>query len=388
MQILTFTTLYPNAAQPSHGVFVENRIRHLAASGEVTPHVIAPVPYFPLTASIFGRYAAMARAPKMERRHGLSIEHPRFPLIPKVGMNMAATLLYYGVRDSVRRAVKEKKIQLIDAHYFYPDGVAAVRLAKELGVPVVITGRGSDLSELTDFPIPRQQIINAALSANALITVCQALKDKLLDLGIPDEKVHVFRNGVDLNLFYPGDRDAIRTDLGVERPLFLSVGHLIPRKGHDLVIRALQKIPDAHLMIAGEGPERATLESLVRDLQLQNRVSFMGSVPHDRLRDFYTAADALVLASSREGWANVLLEAMACGTPVVATDVWGTSEVVHHSVAGRLVKERTPDALAHAMHDMLQSLPARQETRSYAEQFSWDETTQNQLTLFSSLLAN
>jgi len=383
LNILTFTSLYPNAEHPQHGVFVENRLRHVQESGEARITVVAPVVYFPSKSEIFGHYGSIARVPEQETRFGIPVHHPRYPLLPKVSMNWASDLMYAGVRKRIRQlSLQHGPFDLIDAHYFYPDGVVASRLADDLNLPFVITGRGSDLSELTDYQIPRRKILQASSKAEHLITVCQALKDKLIELGVSDSRVSVFRNGVDLQAFQPGDRQQQRQALGVTKPLFVSVGHLIERKGHHLVIEALSQIPEAELLIVGTGPEESALRELSEQLSLGNRVRFLGQRPHSELKSIYGAADALVLASSREGWANVLLEAMACGTPAIATDVWGTREVVGPKQSGILVPDRTAEALAEAMRALLSDPPSPEQTRAYAEQFGWQETTQNQLRLF------
>jgi len=278
------------------------------------------------------------------------------------------------------------EFDLIDSHYFYPDGVAAVRMARDFGKPVTITARGTDLNLLPQYPVPRRQIVWAATHAQGLITVCQALKDELIALDIPDDKVTVLRNGVDLEMFQPVDRDSARETLGLTGRTLLSVGLLIERKGHDLIVSALSRLPDTTLLIAGDGPERASLEKLAADEGVTDRVRFLGRVEHASLRDVYGAVDALVLASSREGWANVLLEAMACGTPVVASNVWGTPEIVADPVAGVLMADRTPNDLADAVQALFAALPDRDATRRYAEQFSWDATTNGQETLFHALI--
>jgi glycosyltransferase involved in cell wall biosynthesis len=183
------------------------------------------------------------------------------------------------------------------------------------------------------------------------------------------------------------DREVARRQWAINRRSILSIGHLIERKGHDLVIRALERIDDVDLLIAGEGPERPALQRLVDKLGMLERVRFLGVIDQRALPSLYGAADALVLASSREGWPNVLLEALACGTPVIATRNWGTPEIVTSADAGLLVNERTPEALADAILHLLRSPPARTATRRFAEAFSWDATTAGQLDLFSSLLA-
>ncbi len=385
ISVLGFTTLYPNAAQPVHGIFVENRLRRLAESGRVKLTMVAPVPWFPFASKRFGAYATYANVPEHETRHGIDIFHPRYKVIPKVGMTMAPALLYRGTRDVVARLARERGAQLIDAHYFYPDGIAAARLATELGLPLCITARGTDLNLIPRFPMPRRQIEQAARRADALVTVCDALQRPLLDMGIAPDKITTLRNGVDLDQFRPQDRAAARRRWQVDGQVIVSVGGLVKRKGHHLVIEALRTLPDATLLIAGEGEERAALERRIADLGLTGRARLLGLVPQQDLPSLYGAADALVLASSREGWANVLLEAMACGTPVAATDVWGTAEVVAAPEAGVLIADRGVAAIAEALTRLLAAPPDRAATRRYAEGFSWDATTEGQIRIFETL---
>ena len=278
---------------------------------------------------------------------------------------------------------------LIDAHYFYPDGVAAVMLARALDKPVIITARGTDLNLIPRYRRPRRQIQWAAARADAMITVCAALKDPLVELGVEPSRVSVLRNGVDLEFFRPAGRQAARDELGLPQDarIVLSVGLLIDRKGHDIPIRALPALDGVQLLIAGDGELRAALEALADREGVGSRVSFLGSVPHERLRLFFSAADALVLASSREGWANVLLESMACDTPVIASDVWGTPEVVAHPDAGVLMPERTPAGFVEAFRALLAHYPVAGATRRYAEGFSWDDTSDGQFDLMQRVVA-
>jgi glycosyltransferase involved in cell wall biosynthesis len=271
---------------------------------------------------------------------------------------------------------------VIDAHYFYPDGVAAAALAREFDVPLVVTARGSDVTLLPRFAFPRRMILYAAQQAAGIVTVCRALKDGLIELGVPSDKITVLRNGVDLERFKPAARDAVRRELGVTGRVLLSVGWLITRKRHDLAIGALPMLPDCRLLIIGTGPEEGALRALARELAVEERVTFVGHVAQADLYRYYTAADVLLLCSEREGWANVLLEAMACGTPVAATDVGGTAEVVTTPEAGVLIHEHSPGAVASAVQRLLSDHAPREATRRYAEQFSWEETTRGQLAMF------
>jgi glycosyltransferase involved in cell wall biosynthesis len=180
------------------------------------------------------------------------------------------------------------------------------------------------------------------------------------------------------------DRGASRAALGVTRPTLLSVGHLIERKGHRRVIEAMTRLPEFDLLIA-EGPEHGRLTRMIDRLGLKDRVRLLGARPHSELPALYSAADMLVLASSREGWANVLLEAMACGTPVVVSNIWGNPEVVRDTAAGIIAEENTPDGISAAARRLHAEPPVRAMTRAYAEQFSWAATTEGQLALFRSL---
>lgn len=388
MKILTFSTLFPNAEKPGHGIFVETRLRHLVASGKVQSRVVAPIPWFPLRHRHFGKYASFARAPHEEIRSGIRVAHPRYPLLPKVGMAIAPALLANAVKPAIGRIIDEGyDFDLIDAHYFYPDGVAAALLGRHFNKPVVITARGSDITLIPQYRLPRTMIRWAATRADGIITVCNALKDEIVRLGVAADRVTSLRNGVDLQLFQPVDRDAARDALGLTQFTLLTVGHLVPVKGQELIIAALPMLAGVQLLIAGNGPDRKKLEDLARHLNVADRVRFLGALPQAELKNYYGAADALVLASSREGWANVLLEAMACGTPVIASKVWGTPEVVAAPEAGMLMAERTPDGLVQAVHALRAHYPDRAATRRYAERFSWDDTTAGQVQLFQRILA-
>ncbi len=387
IKVLTFTTLYPNSTQQNHGIFVENRLRHLVASGQVDARVIAPVPWFPLHNHALRHYAKFARVPREDTRKGIEILHPRYPVIPKIGMTLAPFLLYQAIKGAIRRLIAAGlDFDLIDAHYFYPDGVAAVLLGRYFKKPVVVTARGTDINLIPRYILPRQMIRWAANNAAGLVTVCEALKRELANLGVEPERIQVLRNGVDLSVFRLVNRESVRSRLGLHGPTILSVGHLIPRKGHDLVIRALTDLVDVSLLVVGEGSERLSLESLAKELGVDDRVRFAGSIEHERMHEIYGAADALVLASDREGWPNVLLESLACGTPVVASRVGGIPEVVQSSAAGLLLANRKPQTIANSVRAILTNPPARADTRAYAEGFDWSRTTQGQLDLFSSIL--
>ncbi len=384
LRLLLFSTLFPNPRAPNHGVFVENRLRHLLRDEPVEATVLAPVPVFP------GRRAARGVPPR-ERRGGVEVLHPRYPAPPGLGMYVSPWLLAASALPALRRLRREgRRFDLLDAHYAYPDGVAAVWLGRWLGLPVVVTARGSDVTQLPAHALPRALIRGALARADAVVTVSEGLRDAVGRLGLAPERVRVLRNGVDLDGFRPpadaAAREALRAALGVSGPVLLSVGHLIERKGHDRVIGALALLPGATLLVAGEGPERARLLALAERLGVAARVRLLGARPHAELPALYGAADCLVLASSREGWANVLLESMACGTPVVASPIPGNPEVVREVAAGLVAAANTPEALAEAVRALLAAPPGREATRRYAEGMGWRETSAGQMALFREAL--
>jgi glycosyltransferase involved in cell wall biosynthesis len=389
MRILTFTTLYPNAAASTHGIFVENRLRCFAHAAEAEVRVLAPVPWFPFKSERFGRYAVYARAPRAEERFGFMVEHPRFFVPPKVGMTVAPLLLFAVARRAARQLAQSGwDFDLIDAHYFYPDGVAAVMLGRALSRPVTITARGSDLGAIARRYAPQRAMVRwAARNADAVITVSQGLREELLALGGRPRRLKVIRNGVDLDLFFPlPDRAAARAALALRGPTLLSVGALIPRKRHDLPIRALRDLPGFELLVIGDGPEQSRLKNEACIAGVEERVRFFGRIPHEALPAFYGAADALVLASEFEGWANVLLESMACGTPVVGSDIPGNREVVAES-GGLLMRSHDPGGIADAVRRLFaRGAAGRRAARAYAERFSWDEVSRRQIELFSEIL--
>lgn len=386
IKTLLVSTLFPSSERPVHGIFVETRLRELLKSGAVQTKVIAPVPWFPFSSNIFGEYARFARTPRLETRNDISVHHPRYFLPPKIGMNVAPHTLARAILPVAKSLIASGfDFDLIDAHYYYPDGVAASIVAKALSKPFVVTARGTDLNLIPDHDYPRRMILDTAKTAHASIGVSTALMDRLAELGADPTKLHVFRNGVDLQRFVPEPTTAARQRLNIRQRdrILLSVGNLIELKGHHIAIEALAQLPqDHHLYIVGSGPEKGRLKALSERLCLGERVHLMGAIPNTELKWWYSASDLLLLCSSREGWANVLLESMACGTPVVATNICGTPEVVSTGDAGRLMPERTPQSLAESVAALFANYPDRSKVRKHAENYSWNATTENQLALF------
>jgi glycosyltransferase involved in cell wall biosynthesis len=271
----------------------------------------------------------------------------------------------------VRALHADAPFDVIDAEYFWPDGPAAMRLADALGLPFSIKARGSDIHFWGRQAEIGGQIVEAGTKAGGLLAVSAALKRDMVALGLPEDRISVHRTGVDLDLFRPVDRAAAKAALGVAGPLLVAAGALIARKGQDIVIDALAALPRATLLLVGDGPNRGALEAQARRLGVADRVRFLGSRPHADLPALLAAADVMVLPTASEGLANVWVEALACGTPVVTADVGGAREVIDRPEAGRLVA-RDPDAVASAIGSLLADPPDRTAVREAAQKFSWD----------------
>lgn len=389
IRTLLFSTLYPSSVRPGHGIFVESRLRQLLDSGEVQTSVIAPVPWFFSTHPRYGDYARMARTPLRETHHGVDVQHPRYFLPPKVGMSIAPFILAMGAKAAVQRLLDEGyDFDVIDAHYYYPDGVAAALLARHFNKPFIVTARGSDINLIASHKVPGRLMRWAADRASASIGVSRALTEAMGEMGMPASRLMILSNGVDLDRFHIQSQTSARAVLGwPEGPTLLSVGNLVENKGHHIAIEALVHLPGFRLVIAGEGPQRHSLEALASRIKVSTRLRFLGRVDQDQLAKCYSAADILVLPSSREGWPNVLLESMACGTPVVATRVGGIPEIVTSVSAGRLMPGRTQADVVNAVADLWQRMPDRVTVRSHAQGCSWQSTTEAQIGLFRRIAA-
>lgn len=380
MRLVTFTNLYPSLDMPRHGIFVEERLRHLLAAGGVQAQVIALRPALPLP-----RINGLV----VEKRIGIKVEYRSVPSLPKLSNWIDPWLWAAAAAPAVRDAVEFAGDGVIlDAHFLYPDGVAAVILGQRLGLPVVVSARGSDVNVKSANPVMRKWMRWAAPRTAAMIAVSEALAERMREVGIEPPMLEVIPNGVDLEKFRPRDRQESRRRFGVSGRVIASVGHLVDDKGHQFAVEALASLPDVELLIAGEGPRRGRLEQLAAKLGVGGRVHFAGLLPHDEMPWLYSAADVLVLASAREGMPNVVLESLACGTRVAATDVGGIGEVVRSAEAGTLMAGRSTAALLEALARLGSQPAAPEATRAYAAQFGWQNIVGRQVALYRTVLSN
>jgi len=370
LRVLTLSTLFPDMSRPNFGVFVERQVRELASRDGVEVTVVAPIGIAPWPLSRLPQYASLQSLPLEEKWRDLTVHRPRFPILPKVGGRFHVTMMTRAILPLVKQLHAQAPFDVIDASYFYPDGPVAQRISAMLGIPYSVKARGSDVHIWGRMPGVRRHVREAARDAAGLLAVSHAMKRSMVALGMREDKIKVHYTGVDLDRFAPQDRAAAKARFGLKGKVILCVGHLMTRKGQDILIRALPDLPDTTLILVGQGPDRSAFENLALELNVAERVGFLGAVPHDQLPALYNAADVMALPSASEGLANAWVEALACGTPIVITDVGGAREVLTDPAAGQIV-ERTPAAFADALGKMLSHPPDRVAVRRAAIPFTW-----------------
>ena len=380
LRVLTYTALYPNIVNPLQGIFIHQRVKHLAHRPGNSVEVIAPVPYFPFWLPS-PRWRQFSQIPREEIIDGVRIHHPRYPLVPGISMPAHGMLMYLGTRALVRRMQQERKFDCLDAHFMYPDGFAAVLLGRDLGLPAIVSARGTDINLYPSFRTIRPMLRWTLAHAAGAIAVSEGLKKKMIDLGASEPNVRVIPNGVDVELFHRLDPNESRTKLGLplDVPIAVSVGSLIESKGHHLLISAIQELtrhfPKLRLYIVGEGVYRQRLEELIREKQLQDRVFLMGNRPNQELSTWFSAANISCLLSSREGWPNVVSESLACGTPVLATQAGGIPEIIRSPELGVLV-QRNVHSIAAGLELCLTKPWNHQEIARIGGSRSWDDVAE------------
>ncbi len=373
MNVLTFTRLWPNAVQPHHGVFVEERMRQWAALPGSSLEVIAPVPWFPRVPGP-RRWTVHAEVPREETRHDIHARHPRYVVLPGVSPRHQGPSLFAATVKLAERMHERTPFDLVDGHFLWPDGFAACAIARRLGVPVVLSARGSDATTLPEEPGMRAAIEKTIATATMLIAVSRPLAERLVELGADPRRVAWVANGVDASAFRFSEqgRAKVRAALGVDEgeTLLLSVGRLEPVKGHDVLLEAVARLRRrVKIAIVGEGSKAGSLAKRAEELGLA--LTLAGPVPHERLGDWYSAADLFVLPSRNEGHPNALVEALSCGTPSVATAVGAAPDLVAAN-GGLLARAGDAHALAEAIAKALAREWDRGKVRDCATGRGWE----------------
>ena len=375
IRIATLSTLFPSHVRPQFGIFVGRQTRALAERDGIDLYAINPIglPIWPLDQ--LSRFRTLAKSRKVDDWNQVRVLRPRFRTIPRIGATRNPKAIAKAALPQLRRLHAAKPFDIIAAEFFYPDGPAAQIIAKELGIPFTIKARGADIHYWGAQDGCKQQMLAAADASAGMLAVSGALRHDMAALGMDADKIQVHYTGIDRRTFEPVDRKIVKKDLGLSGTVIASVGALIARKRQDLVIRALPDLPDTTLLLIGQGEEESAYRALAKQLGVEDRVRFLGSLDHQTLARHVAASDIMALVSSSEGLANAWVEALAAGTPVIACDVGGARELIKDDSAGRIV-EPDPTAIVAATKSILADYPRPYDVRANVAAFSWEENAE------------
>jgi len=381
VEVLVYSTLYPSSLNPTQGIFVKELTRHIRDKIE-TVRVVAPVNgWRNLKGILQGKYQKRVLEDK------ILIDYPLFWTIPKVLKQFDGVLLYHWTKKTTNKGME--KVSLVHAHYVYPESFAAQLLAEKSNLPLVVTIHGSDINVIAEDPSRKHLIIDTLQRADAVVTVSKALMGKVVSLIGREDNVYQIPNGIDSNKFFPGNKNEAKKALGLSHcdKIVLFAGRLEPVKGLPQLLKAVLKLPpDIHLVLIGGGSQRKKLEKMSIQLGVYERIIFCGPIEHHHLYRYFQAADLVVLASVSEGWPTIILEAMACGKPVVSPAVGGVPEVINGDRLGILTESNDSEALARGILKALSINWDSSYIQNYAQKFSWKSIAEDYLDLYTKVL--
>lgn len=369
------TNLHPVPGELHRGVFIGQLVRQLSKHHEV--HVVVPLP----TRLGRGRVEEVVVEDQ-------PVTIVRYGYIPFLGRRIHAQLMLFGVRSVVARLHAKHGFDVLNAHWLYPDGVAAEKLANELGMPLVLTARGCDVNDYLEKPWLRGKILASLKAARCVTAVSRQLVQRLEASGVPTSLLTAIPNGVDRARFRIRSRSECRVALGLPEAAKLTVAitRLSHEKGVEFLIRAMCKVverePRAMLRIVGSGALQGSLMALVAQLGLTDQqVRFVGSVRHDEVPIWLGAADVVCLPSLREGYPNAVVEALACGRPVVASAVGAVPSLLNGD-NGTTVPPADPMTLGHALSEALARTWSPEAVCGVSNIMSWTQVAEAYETVY------
>ena len=398
LKILVLTDMFPDEDEPASGVFVYELTKALSHKNEVVvihPRLWNPLGLLAPFAKKRGAGGSSDGKNKYNRlTNGIEVYRPKLFVLPKGDrLFFRALAFFFASLMLVKRLQRKFSFDLIHAHMACPAGFAAVLLGMVCGKRVIITAHGSDVHTFPQSFFLRQLILFALKRAHKVATVSFALKGLIEKMAPLQKDVSVIRNGVRQDAFFPIDKTKGRERLGlpVSRKAILFAGNLLPVKGVDALLRAFVNVStsnQADLIIIGKGESAPELKALTKALGIEARVLFTGTVRHDEIPLWLNACDVLCLPSRREGFPTIIVEAFACGRPVVATRVGGVPEAVINDSLGILINSNHPDVLASALNTALAKEWNNQAIAAYGRRFSWRAIAEEYHHLYEEMLGS
>ena len=385
MNLLFVSETFPDAASPAKGTYNAALCRALAARNTV--RVVAPRQWPDALRRLVRRQSTTT--PESLTAAAVEAAYPTYWYTPKVGETFYGGWMWRSVRRSADRFHRAAPIDGVLSYWAHPDGEAGLRAAKRFGVPSAVIVGGSDVLLLPKRPGRGACVRRVLTESSAVITVSEGLRSAVIELGVDPSRVHTITQGVDREVFHPGEQEAARRRLGLGisgSKTLVWVGRMVDVKRLDLLLDACRLLWKSgmrlSLHLVGEGPLRPVLERQAREAGLEECVHFEGAVGHDQLADWYRSADLAVMSSSSEGLPNVLREAVACGTPFVSTDVGSIREIARPEFS-RLVPAGSAAALATAIRETLH--PSYKEAARAYQPRSWEDCANDIERLFERL---
>ena len=388
MKVLSISHMFPNNINPNNGIFVKERIKYISKKIELK--VVAPLPYFPMN-HLLNKYGGTNKVKKKENFDTLSVYHPKYFCIPKFFKFLDGYFYYFSTNDFFYRSIDANNIDLLDFHWVYPDAFAGLKWAKRFNKKIVITIRGNESICYFEKSLRKKMLINTLKSVDHVIAVSTDMKDKVVnEYGIDEAKVTVISNGIDNQKFYVIDKDEARRlcNLELDKKYILSLGRLSHEKGLEYLFKAFSTLNnnDIILVVVGDGPLKGKLKKMAHDLNIADSIRFVGSVSHEDTYKWYNAADVYCLPSLWEGCPNTVIESLACGTPVVTTQVGGIPDLVPTEDYGFLVHAGDEVSLSKALEKALNRDWDRSHIADFGRQNTWDQVADRVIEVFKKVL--
>ena len=360
MKLIFISNLFPDESEPVRGLDNATVLSWLHKNHDFECRVISPRSAFPPPIRS-GKLAGLKSRPSDEFSQPV---YPKVGYVPRIGSRWNDRLMARGLKSVLENSIRKSPPDLVLSSWLFPDGCAVANLCEGKNIPVALITQGTDTHQYLEDPIRRQKIVAAIKKSKGVICRSGDLAYRLRNAGVPEAKLQVIYNGIDTSIFNRGDKLKTRQHLGISEwsPLLLFVGNFLPVKNPLHIIQSHAELNKrrleagkgpALLRMIGDGPLRGEMNREIKRLGTEAEVELLGRMASPDIANWMNAADVFCLSSRNEGFPNVLLEAMACGLPIVSTNVGGISEKLTDPTIGRLVAEGKIEEFVEALEQSL-----------------------------------